>query len=108
MDPIPADQKLITEHPELVDPISGVIPPVPQAPASATAEPDQDSTLPTEEELEEPQDAPVEAAGEPQEADRAPQARKAHPATRPRQQAQERQERVRRAIPKGARRAKKR
>jgi len=107
MDPIPADQKLITEHPELVDPISGVIPPVPQAPASAPAEPDQDSTLPTEEE-EEPdssQEAPQAAPAARTATRSAAGRRQAHPAPRSRQAAQDRSERVRGAIPKGAKRA---
>jgi len=92
MDPIPADQKLITEHPELVDPISGVIPPPPPAAPPAPAEPATDSTRPMEEEAD---------ASQAQEAAPA----RHHLRPRPRQAAHDRHERVRAAMPRaGAKR----
>jgi len=111
MEPVPADQKLILEHPELVDPISGVIPPQPAAPAPAPAQPAADSTLPTEEEpaaLEEDEDEAPRPSSRSRMTPSATQVRKqTHPARHP-QQAHVAHERARKVPKRTGRSPKKR
>lgn len=95
MDQVPADQKLIVEHPELVDPMAGGmagIPPAAPAPATPSSQPAEEPPLPK---VDEPAATATEVRSHAQEA--APARRKVPRSGR-------NTAAVRKAIPKGAKR----